>query len=105
VLGWRQVLAASARKAPISSPLAAGAAMSGPMIEKRKCAQRSRAKGSVTELKEVSQRCGTGCATIWKSGYKAQRELTIGMLCGCSDPLALRDRAEKDKQAVQSLGG
>ena len=44
--GWRQVLAASARNAAPNCRGAGGAAISGPMIEKRRRAHRSRSGGS-----------------------------------------------------------
>jgi hypothetical protein len=65
-----------------SSPAAGGAASKGPMIEKRKRAQRSRFSGSIVELKKVSQ-CGSADGAITRSeGYKASIRLTISIFCG-----------------------
>jgi hypothetical protein len=52
------------------------------MIEKRRRAQRSRFRGSITVFKKVSQDgCADGAIT-GSEGYKALTGLTIRILCG-----------------------
>ena len=80
------------------------------MIEKRKCAQRSRSSGSVTGVKEISQTCGARRATTGSPAYRALMGLTIGMFCGCLAPRTQRDQPDRDRrekyqQALQGLKG
>src|SRR4030065_342514 len=53
--GWRHDLAESTCSAAYNAPGAGGAASKGPMIEKRRRAQRSRLCGSVGVFKRVSR--------------------------------------------------
>ena len=78
---------ASRVKAACNSPAAGGAASKGPMIEKRKRAQRSRFSGSIVELKKVSQCGGADGALTRSEGYKASIRLTISIFCGRSATL------------------
>jgi hypothetical protein len=52
------------------------------MIEKRKRAQRSRCGGSITVLKNISQRSGTDGTATGSGGYEAAARLARRIFCG-----------------------
>src|SRR5438552_2368596 len=58
VVGCCQVRRLNSRRALCSSPLAGGAASSGPMMAKRNLAQRSRSLGSYESVIPQSHPCG-----------------------------------------------
>jgi hypothetical protein len=96
--GCRQDLVDRARSAGDNSPAAGGAASKGPMIAKRRRAQRSRLRGSTGEVKRSFQNVGAGGTRTGREGYKPWPQSPIHILCGKSATPAQRGRPNRDRR-------
>ena len=96
-------MAASDCSAVYSEPGAGGAAISAPMIEKRRRASDRASGDRQVRSRQVSRGCHTGGAACWSQGYEASPCLATGRLCGCSAALAHRDHAGCPWRTVTGL--
>ncbi len=96
--GCRQDLVDRARSAGDNSPAGGGAAGKGSMIAKRRCAQRSRLRGSRGEIKRSFQNGGTGGTRTGREGYKPWPQSPIHILRGKSATPTQGGRPHRDRR-------